>query len=57
MGKRSINLNGHSHAKLKPMLRRFDVGVDPRALRPTTLAQILAKARGPSQRKEVANAG
>jgi calcineurin-like phosphoesterase family protein len=39
--RRSINLHGHSHGKLKPMLRQFDVGVDPRAYRPTTLAELI----------------
>jgi calcineurin-like phosphoesterase family protein len=42
MGKRSINLHGHSHGRLKPLPRQFDVGVDPRQLQPTTLAEILA---------------
>jgi calcineurin-like phosphoesterase family protein len=50
MGKRSINLHGHSHGRLKPMPRQFDVGVDPRGLRPRTLAEILdsSKAKSPS---------
>lgn len=41
MGKRSIDLHGHSHGKLKPMPRQFDVGVDARDLRPVSLADIL----------------
>ena len=45
MSKRSINLHGHSHGRLKPMPRQFDVGVDPRDLQPTTLAEILARGR------------
>jgi calcineurin-like phosphoesterase family protein len=28
MGKRSLDLHGHSHAKLKPMTRQYDVGAD-----------------------------
>lgn len=39
--RRSINLHGHSHGKLKPMPRQFDVGVDARSFRPTTLATLL----------------
>ena len=40
--RRSINLHGHSHGRLKPMLRQFDVGVDARDFRPVTLAELLA---------------
>lgn len=40
MGKKSINLHGHSHGRLKPMPRQFDVGVDARGLRPVTLAEL-----------------
>ena len=39
--RRSINLHGHSHGKLKPMPRQFDVGVDAQSFRPTTLATLL----------------
>ena len=46
MGKRSINLHGHSHGRLKPMPRQFDVGVDAQHLRPVSLAEILAAPRG-----------
>ncbi|MEX6505959.1 metallophosphoesterase family protein [Jiella sp. M17.18] len=42
MGKGSIDLHGHSHAKLKPMTRQFDVGVDAFPYRPVTLEEILA---------------
>ena len=41
MGKKSIDLHGHSHGRLKPMLRQFDVGVDAQGLRPVTLAELL----------------
>ena len=40
--RRALNLHGHSHGRLKPMLRQHDVGVDVREWRPVTLAQILA---------------
>lgn len=46
MGKRSVNLHGHSHGLLKPMTRQYDVGVDPQKFRPVTLAAILASRGG-----------
>lgn len=39
--RRSINLHGHSHGKLKPLPRQFDVGVDARGFQPTTLTALL----------------
>lgn len=39
----AINLHGHSHGRLKPMPRQFDVGVDARAFAPVTLAALLAR--------------
>ena len=36
----AINLHGHSHGRLKPMPRQFDVGVDAHDFRPVTLAQL-----------------
>jgi calcineurin-like phosphoesterase family protein len=39
--RRALNLHGHSHGRLKPMLRQYDVGVDVRQWRPVTLAEIL----------------
>lgn len=41
MGKGSINLHGHSHGRLKPVPRQFDVGVDAQGLRPVSLSEIL----------------
>jgi calcineurin-like phosphoesterase family protein len=41
MGKGAINLHGHSHGRLKPMKRQFDVGVDSRQFRPVTLAALI----------------
>ena len=38
----ALNLHGHSHGRLKPMPRQYDVGVDVHAWRPVTLADILA---------------
>lgn len=45
MGRKSINLHGHSHGRLTPAPRQFDVGVDAQELRPVTLEQILARRR------------
>lgn len=45
MGKKSINLHGHSHGRLKPLTRQFDVGVDPFFLRPVTFLEILKSRR------------
>jgi len=38
----AINLHGHSHGRLKPMLRQFDVGVDPNGFAPVELAHLVA---------------
>lgn len=43
--RRSINLHGHSHGRLKPMLRQFDVGVDARDFRPAMLDDFVTKVR------------
>ncbi|WP_242116391.1 metallophosphoesterase family protein [Sphingomonas lacusdianchii] len=39
--KRSINLHGHSHGRLKPMPRQFDVGVDVHGFAPVRLDALL----------------
>lgn len=36
-----INLHGHSHGRLKPMTRQFDVGVDGHDFTPVTLDQLV----------------
>jgi calcineurin-like phosphoesterase family protein len=41
MDKGWVNLHGHSHGRLKPQPRQFDVGVDVWAFRPVTLPTIL----------------
>ncbi len=38
--KGSVNLHGHSHGRLEPLRRQYDVGVDARAFRPVTLAAL-----------------
>lgn len=51
MGRGAINLHGHSHARLKPIPRQFDVGVDAFPYRPVTLPEILAsRKRGQGER-------
>ena len=43
-GRGTIDLHGHSHGRLKPLPRQFDVGVDARGFAPVTLAQLLTGA-------------
>jgi calcineurin-like phosphoesterase family protein len=43
IGRKSINLHGHSHARLKPVPRQYDVGVDAWEFRPVPLKTILSK--------------
>ena len=45
MGRGALNLHGHSHAKLSPMTRQYDVGVDAQEFRPVTLPEILTSRR------------
>ncbi|SNB70300.1 Calcineurin-like phosphoesterase superfamily protein [Arboricoccus pini] len=45
MGRKSIDLHGHSHGALSPMTRQYDVGVDVWSYRPVDLATILATRR------------
>lgn len=40
MGKGALNLHGHSHGRLKPLPRQFDVGVDAWEFQPVTLTHI-----------------
>jgi calcineurin-like phosphoesterase family protein len=42
MGRGALNLHGHSHGRMRPMTRQFDVGVDARSWTPVSLAQLLA---------------
>lgn len=42
-GRGAINLHGHSHGRLKPMPRQYDVGVDARDFTPVTLQQLIAR--------------
>ncbi|UCI10566.1 metallophosphoesterase family protein [Mesorhizobium sp. B1-1-8] len=49
MAKKSINLHGHSHGKLKPLTRQYDVGVDARSFRPISLPALLQQDRARPQ--------
>ena len=40
----ALNLHGHSHGRLKPLTRQFDVGVDARDFRPVTIAELRRKS-------------
>ncbi|MER8966670.1 metallophosphoesterase [Mesorhizobium sp. M0145] len=42
IGRKSIDLHGHSHGRLTPVTRQYDVGVDSWDFRPVTLTTILA---------------
>jgi calcineurin-like phosphoesterase family protein len=41
--KGAINLHGHSHGRLKPMPRQFDVGVDVHGFAPVRLEALLGR--------------
>ena len=41
----TLNLHGHSHGRLKPMPRQFDVGIDVHGFAPVTLAALLHAPR------------
>jgi calcineurin-like phosphoesterase family protein len=45
MGKGWVNLHGHSHGRLKPLPRQFDVGVDAWDFRPVRLEQMPGSIR------------
>ena len=45
IGRGALNLHGHSHGKLTPMPKQYDVGVDAMGFRPVGLAAILASRR------------
>lgn len=45
MGKGAINLHGHSHGRLKPQPRQFDVGVDVWDFQPVPFANLAGGTR------------
>jgi len=40
-----LNLHGHSHGRLRPIPKQYDVGVDAHDFRPVTLAEITLRRR------------
>ena len=51
MGQGVINLHGHSHGRLTPASRQYDVGVDARDFRPVTLAELRVRRRKAKETK------
>jgi calcineurin-like phosphoesterase family protein len=47
--RRSINLHGHSHGRLKAIPRQFDVGLDARGFRPIGLAELVRPPAAPNR--------
>jgi calcineurin-like phosphoesterase family protein len=45
MGRGRIDLHGHSHGRLKPVTRQYDVGVNVWDYRPVTLSTILERGK------------
>ena len=45
IGQGVVNIHGHSHGRLTPVTRQYDVGVDVWDFRPVPLATLLAKRR------------
>jgi calcineurin-like phosphoesterase family protein len=43
----AINLHGHSHGRLKPLRRQFDVGVDANDFSPVLLEDLLSTRKAP----------
>ena len=50
MHRGAVNLHGHSHGRLKPLARQFDVGVDVQAYRPVSLGELLTAKRAAAPR-------
>ena len=45
IGRGAVNLHGHSHNRLTPMPKQYDVGVDAQGFRPVTLAEVLGSRK------------
>jgi calcineurin-like phosphoesterase family protein len=50
MHRGAVNLHGHSHGRLKPLPRQFDVGVDIRHFQPIHLQALLPRAKAEALR-------
>ena len=57
MHRGAVNLHGHSHGRLKPLRRQFDVGVDVRDFRPVRLAELVPPERPRASTRAGVNAG
>lgn len=44
IAKGALNLHGHSHGRLKPLPRQYDVGIDVWRYRPVSLEVLMAQA-------------
>jgi calcineurin-like phosphoesterase family protein len=53
--RRAINLHGHSHGRLAPMPRQYDVGVDVHDFRPVTLETLTKRPAKEGLRRRNAN--
>jgi calcineurin-like phosphoesterase family protein len=45
IGRGAVNLHGHSHGRLKPLTRQFDVGVDVHGFQPVRLEALIARRK------------
>ncbi|GBU18289.1 MULTISPECIES: metallophosphoesterase [Methylobacterium] len=54
IGKGALNLHGHSHGRLTPAPRQYDVGVDAQGPAPVRLDAILRSRRGGKRRSGMA---
>lgn len=54
IGKGALNLHGHSHGRLTPAPRQYDVGVDAQGPAPVQLDAILRSRRGGKRRSGMA---
>lgn len=45
MGRGALNLHGHTHGRMRPLTRQFDVGVDARGFRPVGLGALVEDRR------------
>ena len=54
MAKGALNLHGHSHGRLNPLPRQYDVGVDVWNYRPVALDVLVARRRPPRSRSQTA---
>jgi calcineurin-like phosphoesterase family protein len=55
MGKGAINLHGHSHGRLKPQPRQFDVGVDVWSFQPVRLADVVGRRKSRPREVRIAD--